>query len=74
MEMIIGVVSFTALIAISFFAGMKVSDYYADRRDQAVNYALKKQYTRLLAKADADDPCQPYVSPDPDQIDSTKFL
>ena len=62
MELIIGTVSMTTLIAASFYAGVRFAEYYAVRRERAVDYALKKQYVRLVARAD--DPCQPYVSPD----------
>lgn len=64
MELIIGTISLTTLIAASFYAGVRFAEYYAVRRERAVDYALKKQYVRLVARADADDPCQPYVSPD----------
>lgn len=64
MELMIGTVALTTLIAASFYAGVRFADYYAVRREQAVDHALKKQYVRLVARADADDPCQPYVSPD----------
>lgn len=64
MEMIIGAVSMTVLLAASFMAGVKFADTYATRRENAVDYALKRQYIRLKSGADADDPCQPYVSPD----------
>jgi hypothetical protein len=50
-------------MALSFFAGKMMSDRYhakfeADRRD-----ALQRQFVRLQARADADDPCQPYQLP-----------
>ena len=64
MDMIIGTLILLVMMVGSFIAGVKLSDYYADRQDTAVNYALKKQFARLQAGVDADDTAQPYVSPD----------
>ena len=64
MEILISTVAFTSLIAVSFYAGVKFADSYHDKQDAAVSYALKKQFARLRAGSDADDPVQPYVSPD----------
>ena len=66
MEILISTVAFTFLIAVSFYAGVRFADYYHNKQDAAVSYALKKQFVRLRAGADADDPVQPYVSPDND--------
>ena len=50
--------------ALCFYAGVKTSDYYHARQEAAVNFALKKQFARLQAGVDVDDPVQPYVSAD----------
>ena len=63
-EMMIGALVITILLVLSFVAGLKLSDYYAAKRESAVEYALKRQYTRLRAGADADDPVGPYVYDD----------
>lgn len=65
MTILISVVALLALIVASFISGMYVSEHYADRRERAVDYALKKQFARLQAHLDADDTCQPYVYDDP---------
>lgn len=64
MTILISVVVLMVLIGASFACGMYVAEHYADRRERAVDYALKKQYARLMAGVDADDTAQPYVSPD----------
>lgn len=51
------------LLVLSFIAGLRLDNYYhtraaADRKD-----ALERQYVRLRAHADADDPCRPYGTP-----------
>ena len=53
------------LIISSFIAGLKLSGYYRDRADLRVKEALEKQYLRLRARMDADDPCKPYGTPKP---------
>ena len=65
MTIAISVVILVLLIGASFASGMHVAEYYADRRERAVDYALKKQFARLQAGVDADDTCQPYISSDP---------
>lgn len=62
MEMIIGIVALVCLMILCFFSGVRLSDYYHDRQERAVDYALKRQFARLRAGADADDPVAPYVS------------
>ena len=56
----------TAIAVIShsifFIAGMIVSDRYNDREAANMKDALERQYVRLMARADADDPCKPYVA------------
>ena len=49
------------LVVLSFIAGLRLDNYYhakaaADKKD-----ALERQFIRLRAQADADDPCQPYM-------------
>ena len=52
-----------SLIILSFIAGLRVDNWYhmkalADKKD-----ALERQFIRLRARADADDPCRPYGKP-----------
>lgn len=49
------------LIVLSFIAGLKLAGYYHRCADADREYALKNQYARLRAGADADDPVAPYV-------------
>jgi hypothetical protein len=49
------------LIVLSFTAGLKLAGYYHRTATQEREYALQKQYVRLIANADADDPVGPYV-------------
>jgi hypothetical protein len=42
-------------------AGLKLSGYYYRKTEAEREYALQKQYARLRACADADDPVAPYV-------------
>ena len=49
------------LIILSFISGLKLSGYYHRKADAEREYALQKQYMRLRAGADADDPVAPYV-------------
>lgn len=49
------------LIVMSFVAGLKLSGYYHKSALAEKEYALQKQYARLRAGADADDPVGPYV-------------
>ena len=49
------------LIASLFFAaGMLVANRYNEKAALERKDALERQYLRLTAKADADDPCRPY--------------
>lgn len=59
---ILGVVLIILSMAASFAAGFKLSDYSRNKMDSEIKYALEKQYVRLQAGSDADDPCQPYVN------------
>lgn len=60
---IVGNVTIVVLLVLSFIAGLRLDNYYhtraaADRKD-----ALERQFIRLQARADADDPCKPYGTP-----------
>jgi len=48
-------------IICSFIAGLKLSGWYHRQAEEERQYALEKQYQRLKAGADADDPVGPYV-------------
>lgn len=50
------------LIILSFIAGLKLAGYYHKSALAEKECALQKQYARLRAGADADDPVGPYVS------------
>ena len=59
----VGNILIAVLIVLSFIAGLRLDNYYhtraaADRKD-----ALERQFIRLQARADADDPCKPYGAP-----------
>ena len=47
-------------MALSFSAGMMVANRYNERAVLMQKDALERQYVRLVARADADDPCKPY--------------
>lgn len=49
------------LIVVSFVCGLKLAGWYHKCADQEREYALQKQFVRLRANADADDPVGPYV-------------
>ena len=51
-----------ALLAISFFCGLCLSEIYHARSDVERENALKQQYARLIAGVDRDDSAQPYVA------------
>lgn len=51
------------LIVVSFILGLKLDAYYRDKADAERKEALEKQFIRLRAKADADDPVKPYGTP-----------
>lgn len=60
-EFIILLIVILILIICSFVAGLKLSGWYHRQAEQERQYALEKQYVRLRANADADDPVGPYV-------------
>ena len=49
------------LVAASFFCGACFSDYFNRRAHNEQRAALERQYLRIQAGSDADDPCRPYV-------------
>lgn len=51
-----------ALHVLCFIAGVKLANYYNRLTRQEVKDALERQFVRLQARSDADDPCKPYVS------------
>lgn len=58
-----------ACMILSFWAGKSISDRYHDREEINIRYALEKQFVRLRAGVDADDPAKPYVAkPVVDQV------
>ena len=50
------------LIVLSFVAGLKLDRYYFNRAEMEKKDALERQFLRLRARADADDPCGPYIA------------
>ena len=50
------------LITLSFVGGLMLDSYYQAKINREVKDALEKQYVRLRAMTDADDPCRPYGS------------
>jgi hypothetical protein len=46
-----------------FVAGMKIANHYHAIADADKKDALERQFLRLRVKADADDPCRPYIAP-----------
>lgn len=49
-------------IVVSFIAGLKLDNYYHTKASAELKNALERQFVRLRAKADADDPCKPYFT------------
>ena len=50
------------MIICAFIAGLKLSDKYYRQFEEDKRHSLEKQYLRLIARADADDPAAPYVA------------
>jgi len=48
--------------ALAFYAGKRTADNYWKSAEIEKTTALQRQFVRLQAHADADDPCQPYVN------------
>ena len=57
---VVAIVVSVVLILGSFRLGMYVADCYNERSARKVKDALERQYLRLRAGSDADDPCGPY--------------
>lgn len=53
------------LIVTAFITGMKLDNHYHRTAAEELKNALERQFVRLQAKADADDPCKPYIAPVP---------
>ena len=51
------------LIVTSFMSGMAIANKYNRKAEREKRDALERQFLRLKAKADADDPCKPYTAP-----------
>lgn len=51
------------LHVLCFIAGLKVANYYNRKAQLETKEALEKQFLRLRVRADADDPCKPYIGP-----------
>lgn len=49
------------LVVSSFIAGLALSEKFHREAEEDKRYALERQYVRLRANADADDPVGPYV-------------
>lgn len=56
----------TAIAVVShslfFIFGLVVANHYNDKAEYLKKDALERQFLRLKAHADADDPCKPYKS------------
>lgn len=61
----ITIVVIAILLFASFFAGVGLANWFNDQARAEQKEALEKQYLRLKAGADADDPCKPYVFSQP---------
>jgi hypothetical protein len=56
----IEVIAYMLLIILGFVSGILLDNYYQTKMKLSVKEALEKQFVRLKANADADDPCRPY--------------
>lgn len=50
------------LIVCSFISGLTLAERFHKQAEEDKRYALEKQYLRIRANADADDPVGPYAS------------
>lgn len=50
------------LIVVSFVTGLKLDRYYFTKAESDKRDALERQFLRLQARSDADDPCRPYIA------------
>lgn len=53
------------LIILSFVSGITLANKYNRQAQYEKKDALERQFLRLKANADADDPCKPYIAPIP---------
>ena len=60
-EFVASLIAVLLLIICSFVAGLKLSGWYHRQAAEERQYALEKQFVRLKAGSDADDPVGPYV-------------
>lgn len=56
------------LMFAAFFAGIALANWYNDKAQAALKEAIERQYLRLRAGADADDPCKPYMFSQPPSV------
>ena len=63
-----------ALIVLSFIAGLRLDNYYHTRFSISQKEALERQFMRLRAGMDADDPVRPYYNPQPISPDFMREL
>ena len=62
--MAVVVVLLMAAVVAAFWFGLKTGERHAYEINMAVTDALNRQYVRLMAGVDADDPNKPYVVPE----------
>jgi hypothetical protein len=60
---LVGNIAVLVSIILSFIAGLRLDNYYQTRAAAERKDALERQFVRLQARADADDPCKPYGTP-----------
>jgi len=57
-----GVAAIILLSGFSYYLGLRTANWYHNKSEQERTYALERQYLRLRAGADYNDPVGPYVS------------
>ena len=57
---LVGNIAVLVGLILSFIAGLRLDNYYHTRAAFDKKDALERQFIRLQARADADDPCKPY--------------
>lgn len=62
MDMLIATAIAVVSHSLFFLAGLIVANHYNDKAEMQKKDALERQFLRLKAHADADDPCRPYKS------------
>ena len=60
---IVGNIVVIVLFILSFISGLMLDNYYHTKAAASQKDALERQFVRLQARADADDPCKPYGTP-----------